>query len=128
MIKANPKLHKPSAFYGFLGNAYASLGLTAVRRLTKAQKDSVSLTRLLEEIKDYPAIVNRERCVSLFNGGTISESIAGGEFDRICGGTTGEHIDPTVVQAELDEIAKRTATLEKFVDRKVAHLGKGIEI
>ena len=112
MIKANPKLHKPSAFYGFLGNAYASLGLTAVRRLTKAQKDSVSLTRLLEEIKDYPAIVNRERCVSLFNGGTISESIAGGEFDRICGGTTGEHIDPTVVQAELDEIAKRTATLE----------------
>ena len=124
IIKANPKLHKPSAFYGFLGNAYASLGLTVVRRLTKAQKDSVSLTGILKEIKDNPTIMNRERYVFLFNGGHISESRARCEFDHICGGTIGDHIDPKVVQAELDEIAKKSATLEMFVDRKVAHLDK----
>ena len=57
------------------------------------------------EIKNHPAITREG-------------------FDRICGANSGDRIDPTFVQGEITKIAEKTATLEEFVDKKVAHLDK----
>lgn len=122
IIKANPSIQKSSAFYGFLGNAYASLGLTAVRRLTKNQKDSVSLTGLLLDIQQNPEVLCEENYRALFSAGSLGP--IGGEFGRICEGTVNNHIDPAVPANEVDEIRHKSKSLEDFVDKKVAHLDR----
>lgn len=122
IIKSNPKIQTPSAFYGFLGNAYSSLGLTAIRRLTKSQRDSVSLTGLLKEVRESPEIMSEERYAALFS--TDGPGPFKGEFERICGGIVDNHMDPAVVTTELDRLSTKTATLGDFVDKKVAHLDK----
>ncbi|MDE3256298.1 MAG: hypothetical protein OYM47_00480 [Gemmatimonadota bacterium] len=122
IIKSNPKIQIPSAFYGFLGNAYSSLGVTAIRRLTKSQRDSVSLTGLLKEVQESPEIMSEERYAALFS--TDGPGPLKGEFEGICEGIVDNHIDPAVVKTELCRLSAKKANLEDFVDKKVAHLDK----
>ena len=124
IIKANPKIQKPSSFYQFIGNAYAALGVMAVRRQVKIQKDSISLAGLLSEMIETPELITKERYLGLFTSGVSPFGIAEKEFERIWGGSVREHIDPALVQADLDNLKSKARAVEEFADRKVAHLDK----
>ncbi len=43
IIRANPRIQKPSAFNHYLGRTYLSHALAGVRRQIKPHKDSISL-------------------------------------------------------------------------------------
>src|SRR3990172_7876188 len=71
IIKNNPKIQKPSAFYEFLGSVYASSAVIAVRKQVKIDKNSISFARLLQEIHDDPMVLSRSRFVALYKGRMI---------------------------------------------------------
>ena len=65
IIRANPRIQKPSAFYRYLGRTYLSHALAGLRRQIKPQKDSISFVGLLDDIAKNPEELSREYYRSL---------------------------------------------------------------
>jgi hypothetical protein len=122
IIKNNPRIHKPSSFYEFLGSIYAVSSLMGIRRQVKIDKKSISFARLLEEICETPKVLSRSRFVSLYRGST-AEEFADRDFDRFAGGSR-EHVDPGLVKSDLEDLRARARKCEKYADQRVAHFDK----
>ena len=59
IIRENPRIQKPSVFYGYLAKTYFSHALAGIHRQTALQKDSISFLRLLDEIAENPGELSR---------------------------------------------------------------------
>ena len=130
MINDNLNIQEPCSFNWFIGQTYSDYGVIAVRRQIKCNKQSISFVRLLKEIKMTPCVLSRERFVNLYRTGMKcveedkAEYIANKTFDRHFSGGCTDHIDPAIVQQDLDELKKHSDKLEEFADKKVAHHDK----
>ena len=122
IIKNNPKIQKPSSFYEFLGSVYVHSALMGVRRQVKADKQSISFARLLEEICNTPEVLSRPRFVALYRGSAVQHSADRG-FDKFAG-RGGSHVDPHLVNADLQALKGKARECEKYADRRVAHFDK----
>jgi len=123
MIKNNPKIHKQSAFYDFLGRAYGTLALMAIRRQIKTGNKSISFAKLLEEICEDPEILSKEQFVNLYKG-SGAENAASKDFDDLVGKGR-SYINPNKVCSDLDELGQKTKKVEKIVDKRLAHRDEG---
>lgn len=119
IIKANPEIQKPNAFYRFLEDTYAAFSIMGIRRQIKHDKNSISLVGLLKEIKQCPSLLSRDRFVKLYQA--EMQSGAGTIFDERFLGTCTNHIDPAIVQQDLDELKVHGDTVEAYADKRVAH-------
>ncbi len=119
MIDANPKIQKHSSFYEWMANVYADSGLMAVRRQLDTDTRSVSLTRLLKDIAEHPHVLSRDRFVALYRWEL--QDLAHRDFDREVG-QGAPHIDPHVVEANLEAFREATADIERYGTKRVAHL------
>jgi hypothetical protein len=121
IIDANPWIQRPSAFYDSLARVYGDFGVMAVRRQVDADCKSGSLARLLKEIVTCPHVLSRDRFVGLYS--PEFEDAAHVEFDYLVG-PNANHIDHTVVQAELDNLREKTRDIKQYTDKRVAHYDK----
>lgn len=119
MIKRNPNIQKPNSFFRFIGQTYYDYGVIAVRRQIKCDTQSISFVRLLKEIIETPHLLTRERFVNLYQADMRED--ANQIFDEQFPGECPDHIDPTMVQQDLEDLKKQGAKLEEFADRRVAH-------
>ena len=119
MIDNNPNIQKPNSFFQFIGQTYYDYGVIAVRRQIKFDCESISFIRLLQEIIENPHLVTREQFVNLYRADMKDEAnqIFDQWFQEECTG----HIDPNMVQQDMDELKKHGGKLEEFADRRVAH-------
>ena len=122
IIKANPEIQEPNAFYRFLANTYGDANIMGVRRQIKPHKDSISLVGLLKDIIENPSVLSRERFVKLYK--TNMQSIANRIFDERFSIRYPNHIDPVIVQQDLDELKAHGDTVEAFADKRLAHWDK----
>jgi hypothetical protein len=146
IIKANPRIQKPSSFYGWLGTTYTAWGPMAVRRQLDMDNRSISLRRLLTEMISMTQGLTRERYVSIYSaklrgpnsppcsrrdcaseGGAYAlnaaeaECIANKSFDTYAG-PGNAHIPDTKIKKDLDELTAESERVERFATKKVAHL------
>ncbi len=146
IIKANPKIQKPSSFYGWMGMTYAAWGLMAVRR--QLDNDSVSLKKLLGEMAIKPQILSRERYVAAYattlmgpaaravregsadshmQGGAYAisraeaEEIANRSFDKFAG-RGHPHIPKERIESDISQLRQVTEQVKVFADKRIAHL------
>lgn len=122
IIKSNPKIQKPSAFYEFLGNVYVASAVMAIRRQVKIGKGSISFARLLQEICNTPEVLSRARYVALYKG-SGSECFADRDFDKFAG-KGNEYVDHSLVELDLKELQKKANGCEKYADKRIAHFDK----
>lgn len=122
IIKANPEIQKPNEFYRFLEDTYGAFSVMGIRRQIKLDKDSISLVRLLKEIKQCPSLLSRDRFVKLYQA--KGQSGAGPIFDKRFLGSCTNYIDPAIVQQDLDELKAHGNTVEPYADKRVAHRDK----
>lgn len=120
LVKANPQIQKPSAFYTYLGDTYISHVLIGIRRQIKVDPQAISIVRLLMEIADTPQVLSREYFTSLY-AGSVVQDLADEEFDRFCEAGGGPHISTVMIQNDLNTIRQTTAKCEEFADRRIAH-------
>lgn len=118
IIDANPRIQRPSAFYEWMAAIYSDSGLMAVRRQLDKDPQSISLARLLSEIVAHSRVLSRGRFVGLYR--PALQNAAHREFDGHVA-PSANHIDPTVVQTELDDLHKRTRDVERYGTKRVAH-------
>src|SRR6266850_2902607 len=72
IIKRNAKIQKPSSFYEWMGNLYATDAVIGVRRLLDKDDRSISLARLLTEIQEKPEVLSRARFLALYRDANYS--------------------------------------------------------
>jgi hypothetical protein len=119
MIKHNKKLHKPSAYYQYMGDAHASMVLTGIRRQIKIDSQSISLARLLSEIRDNCEKISRDYYRELYVGSTV-EDLAGVDFDRLAGKGSSHYLKNRATR-DLNALKSRARECEAFADRRIAH-------
>lgn len=149
IIRENPRIQKPSAFYSYLGRTYLSHALAGLRRQIKPQKDSISFVGLLVDIANNPEELSRSYYRSLCShpdGPDISQiEMEGMEELREVGVTgnsqlkdliqkddfapyadaSGEHVCPQMVKDDIDKLQKAAKACEDFADKRIAHWDKG---
>jgi hypothetical protein len=123
IIRANPRLQKAeSAFYEWMGSVFAHSAAMGVRRQASLNDQSVSLHRLLDELKTYPNLVSRDFHRNLyahFGSDHILES-ADKIYDEYVGYQLGA-LDPSQVQKDIDSLVQASRKIHYYADRVVAH-------
>ena len=119
MIDNNKDLQKPSLFYDFMFTSYAAWAVMAVRRIAKAQKDSISFIGLLEDMGENYQLLTRERFVSLYR--PEMKDCAERDFDRISGVEGSPYISPDMISVDIAELEAVAQTIEAYADKYVAH-------
>ena len=149
IIRENPRIQNPSAFYRYLGRTYLSHALAGLRRQIKPQKDSISFVGLLNDIAKNPEELSSSYYRSLCaypDGPDISQiEVEGREGLEEVGITdtsqlkdliqmddfapyadaSGEHVCPKMVEADLKQLKSAVEKHEEFADKRIAHWDKG---
>lgn len=122
LIKANPKLHKPSSFYDYLARTYVSHILIGLRRQIKCDSQSISFARLMNEMIESPATLPRKYYVELYKGSAV-ECFADKDFNNFAD-THAPHIDANRIREDLNRLFKASESCEEYCDKRIAHRDK----
>ena len=149
IIRENPRIQKPSAFYRYLGRTYLSHALAGLRRQIKPQKDSISFVGLLEDIAKNPEELSRSYYHSLCSHADgpdiIQIEMEGREELEKVGITdtsqlkdliemddfgpyadaSGKHVCPKMVEDDLKALKSEVEKYEEFADKRIVHWDKG---
>lgn len=89
IIRANDTINKAGVFQDWLGYTYVQTVTTSLRRLVDSRKDTISLTKLLNDFRKHATILTRDRYVSLHSETTRRfaddwfNDLAGAELNHI---------------------------------------------
>jgi hypothetical protein len=130
IIKANPKLQQtPGTFNHWMASNFVASAALAVRRQSDQDKDSVSLRRLLEELKLRPDLFSRTYFTSLYKNGPAEhlKKMADHDYDKHVGAGRSE-LDPVRIQQDIDLLTTKTNQIRHYVNKKLAHYdAKGLK-
>ncbi len=118
IVRGNRRLAEArSHFKHWTMAAHVESAAIGIRRQIKQDKDSISLRGFLEETKQFPQIVSREYHVSLCTklSDNLPREFHESTFDRLVGPGRAE-VDPTVVQAEIDEFLTVASSITQTAD------------
>jgi hypothetical protein len=129
IISNNPDIQQHSIFYTVFGANYADSVLMYLRRLAKRNKQGVSLIDLLEDLKQNAEMLTREWYTSEFGAESghnrldeINAKNVEFTFDQHFAGEIESHLDPEVVQQDIDLLDSIHEACEELVDWRIAHL------
>lgn len=121
IIAANKKIQGPDDVHRWLFRNYAHTAAVGIRKMTDADKRSISLSRLLEEIEAHHTAVTRETCVSWYP--KRIRRAGHSFFDEVAG--NGRDILPASVPArDRRHLARAEKRNRIFVNKSVAHLDR----
>ncbi len=148
IIRENPRIQKPSAFYRYLGRTYLSHALAGLRRQIKPQKDSISFVELLDEIANNPEELSRSyycslctysdgpdisqiemevrrelEAIGITNNSQLEDLIQMDGFAPYAD-ASGEHVCPKMVKDDLKTLKSAVEKHEEFADKRIAHWDK----
>ncbi len=148
IIRANPRIQKPSAFNRYLARAYLSHALAGLRRQIKSNNDSISFIGLLEDIADNPEQLSRsfyrsprshsdapdicqregEGKLRLAEAGITDSSqlqklISMDDFAKYAD-ASGMHVCPQMVKDDWNNLKSAMEACEEYADKRIAHLDK----
>ncbi len=146
IIRENPRIQKPNAFYSYLARTYFSHAAAGIRRQTELQKDSISFVRLLDEIaknseelsRDYfnschphsngpdlCQVVGRESLekVGITDSSQLREIIKMDDFAPYAD-VSGAHVCPQMVEDDRKRLESAAKEHEAFADKRIAHRDK----
>lgn len=122
LIEDNPALHQPSPFYRYLTSTYVSHAIIGLRRQIKSGDQSISMSRLFEEMIETPEVLTRAYFVKLYENSVVQD-FADKDFNQFAD-PGARHINPALVEADLARLRAATGRCEEFADKRVAHRDK----
>jgi hypothetical protein len=121
IIKANPRIHKPSSFYKWMGATYSAAIAVGIRRQLDERSDVISISRLLAEIETCPHVLSRDRYRAIRKTSGSTRPLADLEFDRFAGKGK-PFVDRALVRKDLDKLRAKAAVVKKYTNKAVAHV------
>ena len=146
IIRENPRIQQPNAFYSYLARTYLSHALAGLRRQTELQKDSISLIRLLYEIAENPEELSRSyfdslcshpdgpdldqvvgraglKAVGIVDASELKTAIKMGDFAQYAD-ASGAYVSPQMVKEDRVQLETAVKTHREFADKRIAHSDK----
>jgi hypothetical protein len=125
IVESNEQILTANHFYAWMDHTYTTTMIVGIRRLVDAdskQEGSISFITFLSDIRKNPHILSRIAYKNLYKymHSERPESYQDEEFDRLAGVGV-SHVDPAVVDQEIEELKRVTQKLKKYVDKRVAH-------
>lgn len=126
IIKNNPRIQKPSAFYEYYGINYGISVLMSIRRLLEPNKSGISFFELLSDILNNNNLITRKYYKSLYKNSVLPDDRIEKDFDRFAGkrGKYKDFLDKKIVENDILDINRTINIIKNFVDKKVAHLDR----
>ena len=128
MVNGNNDLDWLNRFFDHLRVWYAHSALMAVRRQAKATQDktSISLTKLLKEIRANPQIASWQRYWSHFPDGedVVALEIEQKWFRAEWAAECGIYLDSRKIADDLRALEVKSKNIEHLADMRIAHLDK----
>jgi hypothetical protein len=122
IVSKNPAIQAPGLYHDFVASCYVAYAVMAVRRQASApDRDSVSLTRLLDEIEKHPSIMSRQRFVAMYPEGLPRERLAGPDYNRLAG-SSGNQVSPEIVRRDRNRLDLAVKRVNMLANKRVAHL------
>lgn len=122
IVSKNPTVQAPGLYHDFVTSCYVAYAVMAVRRQAGTpHKDSVSLTRLLEEIQTQPSIMSRQRFVAMYPKGPARDWLSGPGYDHFSD-KNGNQVSSEVVQQDRDRLNLAVKNVTILATKRVAHL------
>lgn len=124
IVEQNPRFaDSPGLFTQWMASNYAQATAVGIRRFAKyneKDKDSVSLLRFLNEVKNHPDLITRQTHLQLYQGKGAYPHMGHSVFDGVAG--EGNDLLPTsLIERQIDDLKKSVHDVEKYVDRRIAH-------
>jgi hypothetical protein len=125
LIADNPRFKDVSGLFAqWMASNFIKATAVGVRRHAKADDDSISMKRFLDEIEAYPSLVSRAHYMSLFGGADPqTKEIGEHDFDNLAGAGVSQ-IPLALVQKQKADLAQAVHNIEHYVDRRIAHHDK----
>ena len=114
--------HEGMFFCNFVVRAYVAKVALGVRRQVKAQDDSLSLLRILSQIKDCAPQLTFDFFLKLFPRDPEYVPWQEPTFKNIS--ADGRVASAGLINGDIEEIKRLTAEIEAYADRALAHLDK----
>lgn len=123
-IAANAELPKQNSLYGAIQMWYATYVLSGVRRQIKSSPQSISLARLLEDVRDNSHLISRAHWLALMKG-SAGEHLADDQLTRVAG--EGHYLDAKTVARDLELLHAVALKCETYSDKRISHHDRGEE-
>lgn len=120
IAKGNPRIHEPSDFHDWTKTNYVSYVASTIRRQLDLDDDVISIHRLLEQIKQNPNLFTKDWHRSLYP--KLGSAQADANFKEFAG--LEDHIDPRIVEEDINKLLKLGENIKKFATRRIAHSSK----
>lgn len=119
-LDGNPAIPRSPAL-SVLHSTYASAQAVGVRRVAFGDQTSVSFQGLLREVQAQSAQLTREWWLGHYPD-DLAAAIAGRrDWAANFAGTTGDHLDPTLVDDDLRRLQENARKVAAYVDKVIAH-------
>ena len=119
IISANADVNKAEVFQDWIGYSYVYTMAVGLRRLVDRTKGTVSLVRLLEDLKRNCTLLTRERYISLSEELFFREH-AMQWWDELTGGGQG-HVTRARINEMLKELKGASSAGERYANDYVTH-------
>ena len=121
IIDANQTL-PPSSWWEFISDLYGSSQASAVRRVVDPHDNGVSLRRVLAEMRQDYRLLTFDYFIGLYPANRTSlVAHATDWWHEQFAGENDTHVDPAIVEADLNQLVSTTAPVVAHVDRHIAH-------
>ncbi len=128
IVRSNPAIPEPGHIMGWFAALYSTTQAIGIRRHADLDKQSITLARLLEQIRGRPDVMSRSRYLRFYHDADERErKRAHAEYDSFSGGGR-DVISVTLVAADLAQLGESTKRIAKYATRLLAHLdARGID-
>jgi hypothetical protein len=113
-----------SAFFSYLTDTYGQTQLVGIRRQADTRMDTISIRRLLREIRKNPKQLTREWYSDMYGQEPGMQARAEATWNELFAGQIGEYLDPRLVRADLDDLISAAERAKHWADNRLAHHGR----
>ena len=119
IVQHNSRIQTPGDFAAWITRNYVLATSVSVRKLCDRRSDSISLYRLLDEIRRDPSVVTRRTFLQLYS--VEDRCLAHRSFDRIAG-TGRARLPASVVELDIQVLKRTERGIRRYVNKYAAHL------
>lgn len=128
IIRDNPKIQVPSLFYDWITANYTVQIGAIIRRLAESKKewkgqykDTVSLWRLLDDIRQHPEVISKDYFFKRYNGSLLKQTdVPQREFDKFAESGTA-FISADKIKKDIEDLDRKIAKIKPYVNKRIAH-------
>lgn len=121
IVSKNKKIQSPALLHNWTSNNYIHTVYVSIRRLTDKDPRTISLYRLLEDIKKHPKVITRSKYVSGYPEWMRTEGFADRDYNNFAN-IRDNYISKFKIERQQKNLIKNTIIIKNYTDKWVAHL------